>query len=355
MRNVFLYHLFFLILITITILVSSKGQTCTSIANTDSDGNIWVSKSFDYHSGTGYLFVNKRNVQKKSLTLTLSLGKAWTSKYASITFNQVSRNFPYGGINEAGVNMEILWLAQTQYPPREKISQTINESQVIQYILDTAGSTKEAVERIKSVEIVPIMATVHYMICDKSGECVAVEYLDGKLVVTNMVNENEKILQNSIYSEVVDELIRPHGRTVRVSADRLGKIFYSSRYAGVKTPDEVADVMFANLDMVNQGSFTKWQIVYKLDDGKVWFQTMGGKARKSINLHDFKLDCDEFTAEMVVDINNSYFGDAKRISKEFSLDLNSSLMDEFEGVPQWMKTLGKIYENTYHRCSPRFM
>jgi penicillin V acylase-like amidase (Ntn superfamily) len=173
-------------LISIFILMSLLWQTslnaCTAMSFQDANNKTWFLKSFDFDDYHGYVFVNQRNVLKKALSLNyFQHSKMWLSKYASITFNQISRDFPYGGINEKGLGMEILWLDDTVYPSWTFIN-TINESQVIQYILDTSASTEEVIANLNKVQLAEVYAPVHYMICDTSADCRAIEFLDGKLV-----------------------------------------------------------------------------------------------------------------------------------------------------------------------------
>jgi choloylglycine hydrolase len=75
-----------------------------------------VAKNYDWSLGDGRLLVNKRGVRKFfSLTGEPALG-AWVSRYGSVTFNQYGQDLPQGGMNEAGLVVEILWLDDTTYP-----------------------------------------------------------------------------------------------------------------------------------------------------------------------------------------------------------------------------------------------
>jgi len=59
----------------------------------------------------GLVVINKRNIMKESRTWReLTTGKKdesisfqWTSKFGSVTFNPFGREFPDGGMNEAGL------------------------------------------------------------------------------------------------------------------------------------------------------------------------------------------------------------------------------------------------------------
>src|SRR5262245_37286626 len=69
-----------------------------------------MGKSYDWHHSHGLLIVNKANVEKTGLGLKFLTDKppTWKSKYGSLTFNQVAREFPNSGINEEGLAVEIM-------------------------------------------------------------------------------------------------------------------------------------------------------------------------------------------------------------------------------------------------------
>jgi choloylglycine hydrolase len=315
----------------------------------DNNDKTWVGKSYDYSNGAGYLFLNKKNVRKRSLTLDWSFGKSWTSKYGSMTFSQAGRDFPFSGMNDQGLNMEIMWLHETMYP-HETTKATINEAQIIQFILDTAANTKEAIEKIKTVDIVPIMAPVHYMICDKSNECVAIEFIEGRTVVSKMNTGKERILQNSIYSEVLGNKIKVDGSTYRNSPSELDFIFNNSDSL---TQKDFLTKSFKNLEVVRSGNWTKWQIVYNLEEGKAWFRTTSDRNIKSVSLSDYELDCRKDQKEYVLDMNGETAGDVKVNLEPFTSDINSYLIDSFRGVPELLKTTIGLYTSINHTCKKK--
>ena len=73
-------------------------------------------KNYDFGIGYGMLVVNKRGVAKTSLVDAPNRPATWTSRYGSLTFNQFGREFPMGGMNEAGLAVELMWLDAARYP-----------------------------------------------------------------------------------------------------------------------------------------------------------------------------------------------------------------------------------------------
>ncbi len=328
------------------LLASSQIFPCSTISYQTADQNTYVLKSFDFSNGNGYLFINKKNISKRSLVPSPVPGKSWVSKYGSITFNQASRDFPFGGVNEKGLNMEIMWLDETIYPQKNE-NDPVNESQIIQYVLDTASTTDEAINQIKEVDIIPIMAPVHYMICDTSNQCAVIEYLNQKLVITKMEKETERILQNSIYQEMLDNKLRKDGSTFRNSSSDLSSIF---DIASLNTKEDLVKKSFEGLEIVKQGSWSKWQIVYNLKAGEVWFRTNANQKIKHVNIKDYELDCKKDKKELVVNMNSDFDGDVQSHLEEYTSDIDDTLLSSVKGVSNMVKKAVKAFSALNHKC-----
>lgn len=332
------------------LLLSLESFPCTSLSYEGPGKKTWVAKSFDFASGKGYVFINKRNIQKKSLTFSFGLGKKWTSEFGSVTFNQVGRDFPFGGLNEKGLSMEILWLDDTKYPEKVQRKNQVNESQLIQYVLDTATTVPEALDKIRSVSLVPIIAPVHYMICDVRKDCVVVEYLNQKLEVIPMLSGKERILQNIVYQDMIMSRMRPLGESERVSADDINTIFDNS---SIRTEEEMVKKSFSDLDRVfyqDSELRSQWQIVYNLDDKKIWFRSVNEPTIKSIDFGNYEFDCRIDPLEKVIDIDSPVSGDVQVHLVPFTKKINKGLLSAFDSVPGWVRDLGNVYSLINHKC-----
>src|SRR4051812_14937912 len=95
-----------------TLLMVPPASACTTFCMT-AGGRPVFGANYDWDTGVGLIMVNKRSVQKTSLT-----GRPvhWTSRMASITLNQYGRDFPTGGMNELGLVVALMALNATQYP-----------------------------------------------------------------------------------------------------------------------------------------------------------------------------------------------------------------------------------------------
>src|SRR5688500_14269965 len=76
-------------------------------------------KNYDWMIGDGLVFVNKRGVAKMSADDSETHRAKWTSKHGSVTFNQYGWESPSGGMNEAGLVIELMWLDDTEWPAKD--------------------------------------------------------------------------------------------------------------------------------------------------------------------------------------------------------------------------------------------
>lgn len=287
---------------------SPDAKACTTFLK-EGGGHLLVGKSYDWHIGQGMVVANKRGVKKLAVRFKATDRPAqWVSRYASITFNQVGREFPNGGMNEAGLVVEVMWLSQSSYPAVDQ-RPSLNELQWIQYQLDRFGSVAEVVANAKSLRVARIYGSVHYLVCDKTAACAAFEYLNGRLEVSSGKAMPSKALTNNTYAESRNYYNRVFSqkKAVRVpqgkgSLERFARASAESRN-GSSTPQRA----FQILDSVSQGAYTKWQIVYDLQRLEVHFRTHQERAVKTLRLKTFSGACSEQVR--AISINHAQGGD----------------------------------------------
>ncbi|MBC87241.1 MAG: hypothetical protein CL677_08690 [Bdellovibrionaceae bacterium] len=282
-------------------LSPSTGIPCSAFYGESGSQSV-MGKSYDWHMSHGYLIANKRNVEKSSLLVFPTDNRiSWTSEYGSVTFNQYGHEFPLGGINEAGMAIEVLWLNSSEYPDDSHL-QSLNELQWIQYHLDTSANVPEMIERARQVRISPVVAEVHYLACDANSDCAVFEYLNGELVIHSTTSLTPAMeapsITNNTYArsmEYARNFVSFGGSrpipTGSGSLDRFVRASYVAKsFANQKSIDSY---FFDILDSVATGSFSKWNIVYELDEKVVHFvpRYTADRARVTIRLDDMNFDC----------------------------------------------------------------
>ena len=90
-------------------------HACTTFVLQGAD-QVYFGRGFAGSSEDAQVVVNPRVVQQSSLVFPRSVPAKWVSKYGSVTFNSGGWELPTGGMNEAGLVVENMWLDQTQWP-----------------------------------------------------------------------------------------------------------------------------------------------------------------------------------------------------------------------------------------------
>ena len=246
---------------------------------------------------SAFLSVNARHVTKTALVHPPELPVQWTATYGSVTFNQIAREFPFGGMNEAGLVVELLWLSDTRYPPPDA-RPALNELQWVQYQLDTAQSVTEVLQSDTGLRIAQPHAAVHYFVCDRAGNAATVEFLDGRLVAHTGAALPVAILTNSSYARSLDYLgarrefgARRELASSPSSLDRFVRAASMVQHVTASDPLSLVDSAFAVLDAVAQGSLTQWRIVYDVEHLQIVFTTQARKQAQTVALHEVDFTC----------------------------------------------------------------
>jgi penicillin V acylase-like amidase (Ntn superfamily) len=336
----------FIILALVNILFYSSAYPCSSFQLKTFE-NSFVGKNYDWTFGDALIIYNPSHLHKSSLSFSPTQKKIqWMSEYSSITFNQYGLDFPNGGMNEAGLTIEVLWLDASVYPAVDDKA-VLNELQWIQYALDTQSTLQGVMKSFDQIRIEPVYAKVHYFVCDIAKNCATVEYVDGKMVFGTYNKLNFEAITNSTHqeSETYLKKFKNFGGTEDIiwtgysSLDRFVRLNEKLRtYAksGIVDPITYA---FSTLDAVKrdatQGeSHTQWQIVHDKNNLVTYFKTTAGNMLEaSVNLKNFPSEC---TNRYYFDISSYTRGSLNSEFKPLTLDVNYAHVK---------KTLRKVMPN----------
>ena len=113
------------------LLVYGASASACSTFLLSKDGQLVFGRNYDWVTGNGMLVTNAKGLKKTALLQGNEKPVSWVSKWGSITFNQYGKEFPHGGMNEAGLVVELMWLDGTAYPAEDS-RPALNELQWIQ-------------------------------------------------------------------------------------------------------------------------------------------------------------------------------------------------------------------------------
>jgi choloylglycine hydrolase len=249
-------------------------------------------KNYDWHFDDGLVLINKRGVAKTASLPASAAPARWTSRYGSLTFNQYGREFPNGGLNEAGLAVELMWLDDTVYPAPDGRRPALSTLEWIQYQLDNYATAAEVARNAGALRIAS-EGKVHFLACDKSGSCATVEFLDGKPVVHAGASLPAPALTNHPYEESLRFRQESRGRATggQGSLQRFNRAAGRAESFGTQGAADPVRYAFETLADVAQGSYTQWSIVYDLKAGRVHWKTRQNPKPRTVALSEFNLAC----------------------------------------------------------------
>jgi penicillin V acylase-like amidase (Ntn superfamily) len=296
--------------------IPEHAEACTAFLLEGGAGPV-VGKSYDWHMGQGLVFANKQGVAKRALTVDpRDTPASWVSRHASLTFNQYGREFPNGGMNDAGLVVEILWLDDSRYEARDA-RPALNELQWIQYQLDSFATVAEMTAAAATLRVSPVYANVHYLACDRGARCAAFEWLSGKSTITPA-----RVLTNHSHAESTAWAGRqakpPQG------LGSLERFTRTARAVAAATAGDPVPAAFTILDGV-RGRGSQWNIVYDPVRLRVHFRTRVSKQIKSVDFAELGRDCDG--PVQMLDIDADRGGDATARLAPYSVEANARLVE----------------------------
>jgi len=279
----------------VCVLTFQQAFGCTTFL-LEAPAGPYFGKSYDWDQDHGALLVNPKGMHKVALGLRPGdKPHAWDSTYGSITFNQVARELPLAGINEAGLVVEIMVVGSQDPDPDER--PTVNELQWIQLQLDSYATVKEVMENVDKVRISRIQANVHYLICDATSVCGAVEVLGKKFVKPWGEELPVKALANHPYATSLGYSKKFKGfggdlpmPTTSFSTDRFVRaamLAKSFNPAGTESAEQKA---FSILESVKQ-DHSQWNVVYDIREREVAYRNVGTTEVRRASLKSADFTC----------------------------------------------------------------
>lgn len=182
---------------------------------------------------------------------------SWTSRHGSVVAS-IYEGATADGMNEKGLVANLLYLAESEYPPLADPRPAVTICAWTQFVLDQFATVAEAVAELRQEKfrMVAITApngrpgTVHLAISDPSGDSAIFEYVGGKLVIhhgrqfqvmTNSPLFDQQLALNRYWEEIGGTVMLPGTNR---PADRFARAsFYVNACRQSSDPREaVADV-----------------------------------------------------------------------------------------------------------------
>lgn len=296
----------------------------------------------------GYIIVNKRGIFKKGVSESELFAKNgvipaninWISKYGSVTFNAFGKDMIDGGMNEAGLYIWEMSDVQTQNVKEKSISR-LYAPNWMQYILDNFRNVEEVIDNISYVA--PEGMTWHYLVADSSGNCVNIDFVEGRVVIYRKKDMPVPGLFNRPYSQEIKilEYFKGFGGhyNIPINGRNIPRIVLTAKMLQdyeVKT--SAIDYAFSILKTLGGGK-SNWSVIFDAIEQKVYFRTDVSPEIKYFSTKD--IDYSNKTPVLFLDIDLKKEGN---VINEFSILNEEDHMNLIKRMPlpESMKTSGGL-------------
>jgi choloylglycine hydrolase len=320
--------------------ISSIVYPCTTFV-LHQGNKIVFGRNLDWITGSGLIMTNPRNVKKIALVDPTEKAIGWISKYSSITFNQIGRDLPYGGINETGLVVEHMTLEQTKYPTKDN-RYAISANQWIQFQLDNYSTIAEVINSNTLLRIVDATSKYHFLVCDKLGNVATIEFLDGKMVSHIQNSLPIPVLANSTYDSSLECYKTNENTDSNRSLYNFSTAAHNIQESKKSSNDSIVNDAFEILKSVSQGLGTKWSIVYDITNMRIYFKifetpTIVGEQKifmkqpgqaemKFVDFKNFDFNCSKDVK--VLNLNESISGAVDNHFINYSTEINKKCISE---------------------------
>lgn len=238
----------------------------------------------------------------------------WVSRLGSLTYNVFGREFPDGGLNEAGLYVGEMTLLATEWPSGPGPAR-LYQHQWVQYLLDTFGTVEEVLSSLEKA-VPEGHCRWHFFLADRTGDAAVVEFLKGKPVVYRGETLPFPVLGNDPYQVEVDELrklYRGFGDGDKDPLPRYPREDPRFRWAAVMLREDdpgipALDRTFAILERMSFPS-NRWKVVYDVRTGRMHVRTSVSPQPRHVDLSAFDFSCTE--TPLAVDVHSRAEGDLR--------------------------------------------
>lgn len=318
------------VLFTLFLMIqfTSDGWACTAFVLKIGQRRVF-GRNYDWNLEDALVVANKRGCSKLGIRRPEETGElaAWKAKYGSITFNQYGRELPMGGMNEAGLVIESMALSETRYPDSDQRPYVGSAAQWRQYVLDTCATVADVIASAGKIRI-SNKATgpgIHVLVLDKTGNCAAIEFLNGQMMVHGGRDFPVTVLTNDTYAKSLQCLRddSPPLFDAYRSIQRFMTAAKRNSNCRSKNADELVSFAFGTLAAVSSYR-TQWRIVYDNDVMMVYFRTRTNQRLRQIDVSKF--DFSPHTPVKILEINADLSGDVTNKFSDYTYEANRDLI-----------------------------
>ena len=307
-----------------------------------SENREWIfGRNYDWSIEDCLIVVNKRSVLKTAFTRDNPA--TWISRYGSITFNQYGREFPLGGMNQAGLVIECMWLEGTEYPHADE-RYALSELQWVQYQLDMHETVEQIIQSDTEVRITRQNSVpLHFLACDRTGQSAVIEFLGGKMAAYTRDDLPASALTNNTYRNSLEFLRAFRGKEKEAYFDiadySLKRFVWAAHGITSWNSDadtSAVDYAFKILEKTAV-DFTMFRIVYDVGNNLIYFTNKSNPHVRFLRIDAFDFSCSE--PAKILDITSGERGDVTSFFVDYTYAANYDLITRSYAGTDFLKTV----------------
>jgi choloylglycine hydrolase len=185
------YNCYSIFLVYALIACTSPLYTCSSIRLKAKDGSVIYARTMDFPQDThSEIVAYPRNTEFTGTLPEKKVGLTWKNKYGFVGVNGLDIKTIVDGMNEKGLVCGLFYFAHyAKYEPltNEKAKDSIAQWELGTFLLSKCATIQEVREILPTIHVVfSYLETqaglpVHYVVHDVQGNCLVIEYVNGKL------------------------------------------------------------------------------------------------------------------------------------------------------------------------------
>lgn len=190
-----------IILLSFTALTinSTDAKSSHKFLIQDPEGNIFYYHNRNLQLQDGHLHMNGRGLTKTAFELAPDQNLEWLSNYGSVTFNYLGKEFPHGGMNEAGLTIQLIDHRSNESSTENSSSIKLNVFQWIQYQLDNFNCIEAIIKNATEVGYAEPEGTKFiFLVADAKGKTTLLSTKNGKVISKTFNGHKMRSGKNSL-------------------------------------------------------------------------------------------------------------------------------------------------------------
>ena len=327
-------------------------SACTSFMLDSGHGLYFVHSlnQGDWDSVPGIICINQRDVWKKGYSFEKLLNiqdnsapsVIWKSQYGSVTFNPFGREFPDGGMNEAGLFIWEMSFDGTMYPGDE-YKPKLFMLQWMQYVLDNYNTVGDVIENAERMAIDGW--EWHFFVADKSGATAIIDFIGGKPVVYTGSDVPLPLCCNSPYPVAMNWLKQYQGfggeLEIKQDFEEIPRFIYGAKLMSEYKDQDPIKYSFDMLEAMSVN--VRWSVVFDVKNSTVYYNTNLNK-----NIRHFKFTPKDFAfggGPLMLNIEHpgpeNIRGEFVPYNREMDRKLMHSVFLELNKIPEFKQVIDK--------------